>query len=569
MASKSYSRLPVGNRQFTKAGVVIIGAGISGLCVAIDLIKNNIHNFVILEKSAGLGGTWRDNKYPGCCCDVFSHLYSFSFEQNPGWSRLYADQQEILDYLRKVAEHYSLYKYIRFSSEVEEVRWDESNSKWCTKVKVIGSKDIEFGEEYSISSDFLVSAIGQLNYPYYPSISGIETFEGKMMHSARWDWSYDLKDKKVGVIGNGATAVQIIPEIAKEVSHLTIFQRTPNWVTPRMDMSVWAPLQAIFRYCPPTLWKLRALIMDLREHIHVIFNNPDSTMATMLRDASLKMMHKSLPNRPDLWEKLTPDYPLGCKRILLSDDYFGTLARENVSLETNHIDSITEKGLIIDGVEQELDVIILATGFRTVEFMHPIKVYGKNGKPLTEIWKGKPRALYGVTVEDLPNFGMLYGPNTNLGHSSIILMVEAQSRYILAMIRAILRARERGEALSITPKLERMEQFNSDLQKELSGTSFASPNCQSWYKTADGLITNNWSGPVVDYQKLLAKLDWNDFDLEGNGAVGMKKTRITNLGRVREESIVGINALGFTLAGTLAVVGALAYKAPHLLPRWR
>ncbi|EER25406.1 Flavin-binding monooxygenase-like family protein [Coccidioides posadasii C735 delta SOWgp] len=567
MAPNNYARTSVGNKEYTKAAVVIIGAGISGLCTAINLIKNNIHNFVILEKSAGLGGTWRDNKYPGCCCDVYSHLYSFSFEQNPDWTRLYSDQQEILNYLRKVAAKYNLYPYIRFSSEVEESRWDEVEKKWCTKVKVIGSKDVEFGEEYSITSDFLVSGIGQLNYPQYPSIPGIETFKGKMMHSARWDWSYELKDKKIGIIGNGATAAQIAPEVAKEASHLTIFQRTPNWVVPRLDMNVWKPFRAIFRYCPPALWRLRASIMDFREAVHVVMRDPNSNTAELIRKASLHIMHKALPNQPDLWEKLTPDYPPGCKRMILSDDYFPTLARDNVSLETGHIDCITEKGIVIDGVEQDLDLIVLATGFRTVEFMHPIKIYGRDGRPLSEIWEGGARALYGVAVEDLPNFAMLYGPNTNLGHNSIILMIEAQSRYILALIKAVLRAREYNQGLAITPKPGKVEEFNSNLQKALSSTAFASPGCQSWYKTAEGLITNNWSGTVVDYQKLLSKLNWDDFDLEGNGAEAMRKKHVANLGRVREESLLGFKSLGVTAA--LAIVGTLAYKAPHLLPRWR
>lgn len=366
----------------------------------------------------------------------------------------------------------------------------------------------------------------------------------------------------------GATAAQIIPEVAKEASHLTIYQRTPNWVVPRMDLAVWKPFRAMLRYVPFTLWKLRAVIMDVRESVHAVMKDTNSTTADIFRKMSIKMMHRSLPNRPDLWEKLTPNYPPGCKRLILSDDYFPTLARDNVSLETGHIDRITEKGIVVDGIEQELDVLILATGFRTVEFMHPIKVFGKNGRSLSDIWKKGARALYGVTVEDLPNFAMLYGPNTNLGHNSIILMIEAQSRYILALVKAVVQARQKGTALTITPKTEKVEEFNAKLQKELSGTAFASPFCQSWYKTEEGLITNNWSGTVVDYQKLLAKLNWEDFELDGDAAQAVRRKRVAHIGRVREESLLGFKALGIT-ASALAVAGTLAYKAPHLLPRWR
>ncbi|KAL1954542.1 hypothetical protein VTO42DRAFT_1052 [Malbranchea cinnamomea] len=571
MASNEHQRLP-GNKEFSNVSVVVIGGGISGLCTGIELLKYNIRNFVILEKSAGLGGTWRDNKYPGCCCDVNSHLYSFSFEQNPNWTRLYPGQEEILDYLYRVSGKYGLTRYIRFSSFVDEARWDDEARKWKTHVKVTGAKDAEFVEEYTITSDFLVSAVGQLNYPHYPSIEGLNDFKGKMMHSARWDWSYDLKGKKVGIIGNGASAAQIIPEIAPDVSHLTIFQRTPNWIIPRQDMQIWKPVRTLFKLFPPLLWKFRSLIMDLREAYFAAIVDPTSKWSNWLRDESITLMKQQLPGRPDLWEKLTPNYPPGCKRIIITDDYFPTLRRDNVTLETGRIDRITEKGIVVDGVEHEFDLIILATGFRTVEFMHPIKVYGANGTPLSEVWKNGARALYGVTVESLPNFGILYGPNTNLGHNSIILMIEAQARYIRALIQTVLRARQAGGSLAITPRKERLDEFNHDIQAALAKSSFAHPNCQSWYKRDDGLITNNWSSTVVDYQKLLSKIRWDDFNFDGTGPVAVQKKEsrdrkaVKNIGRVREESLVGLRALIATF-GVVGVLGILNIRAPHLLSR--
>ncbi|EFQ99356.1 4-hydroxyacetophenone monooxygenase [Nannizzia gypsea CBS 118893] len=563
MASKVAWQAPAGNKGFTDTGIVIIGGGISGMCMAISLLKNNIRNFVILEKSAGLGGTWKDNKYPGCCCDVFSHLYSFSFAQNPDWTRLYPSQEEILNYLNDVGDKHGLHRYIRFSSMVEECRWNEDEKKWKTTVHVEGAKDSEFGERYTISSDFLLSAVGQLNYPHYPSIPGIDDFKGKLMHSARWDWSYSIKGKKVGIIGNGATAAQIIPEIAPEVSHLTVFQRTPNWVAPRYDMSMTLPIRFMFRYIPGVLSKFRAIIMDVRESLFTSILKPESQINGYLKKINANMMKRQLANKPELWEKLTPNYPPGCKRIITSDDYYPALARENVSLETGHIDRISESGIVVDGTEQQFDLIILATGFRTVEFMHPIKVYGENGRSLSDIWKGGARGLYGITIESLPNFAMLYGPNTNLGHSSIILMVEAQTRYIMSLLTTVLRSKKRGKALTITPKVDRIDEFNESLQKDLAKSSFAHPNCTSWYKNDEGLITNNWSSNVLDYQKLLSRVDWTDFDMEGDDFV--KGKTYTRIGRVREESLVGIRTLS---AATIAaaVIYTVFRRSPDFFP---
>ncbi|KAF3482788.1 putative Flavin-binding monooxygenase [Arthroderma uncinatum] len=564
MASTVSWQSPAGNKGFTDTGIVIIGGGISGMCMAISLLKNNIRNFVILEKSAGLGGTWRDNKYPGCCCDVFSHLYSFSFAQNPNWTRLYPSQEEILNYLNDVGDKYGLHRYIRFSSMVEESRWDEVEKKWKTAVHVEGAKDSEFAERYTISSDFLLSAVGQLNYPHYPSIPGIDDFKGKIMHSARWDWSYDIKGKKVGIIGNGATASQIIPDIAPEVSHLTVFQRTPNWVAPRYDMSMWFPARAIFKYIPGVLAKFRAIIMDVRESVFASILKPESKMSDFLKRISQDMMKRQLANKPELWEKLTPDYPPGCKRIITSDDYYPALARDNVSLETGRIDKISESGIVVDGTEQQFDLIILATGFRTVEFMHPIKIYGEHGRSLSDIWKNGARALYGITIESLPNFAMLYGPNTNLGHSSIILMVEAQTRYIITLLSAVLRSKKRGQTLRITPKTDRIDDFNVSLQKDLSKSAFAHPSCTSWYKNEEGLITNNWSGNVVDYQKLLSKVNWTDFNMSGDDSMKDKST--TRIGRVREESLIGLQTISIAAVGA-AVIGGVAWRSPDFFPR--
>lgn len=402
-----------------------------------------------------------------------------------------------------VAQKYELYRYIRFNTAVESAEWDDVSKKWKTHVSVQGVKDAEFGSSYTITSDFLVSAVGQLNVPRLPDIPGLNDFRGKMMHSARWDWSYSLRGKKVAIIGNGATAAQIIPEIAKEVGHLTIHQRTPNWVIPRLDAVIPPWKRNVYKYLPMVRWRKRADMMDFREGFHAAVFDNASTTAQGLEVQSKDHMHAQLPNRPDLWEKLQPNYSIGCKRVIISDDYFPVFLRNNVKLETGKIDRISEKGIVTDGEEEEYDLIVLATGFRTVEFMHPIDIRGTNGRTLGSIWKEGGQALYGMTVEGLPNFAMLYGPNTNLGHNSIILMIEAQSKYINALIKEVVSARSNGTNLVILPNSRKLKQFNDEIQHELENSSFADPNCNSWYKVKDsGKITNNWSRTVVSYQKV-------------------------------------------------------------------
>lgn len=561
--SEAWPTIPTGNKDHLEPAVVIIGGGISGMCTAIDLIqRNNCKNFVILEKSGGVGGTWRDNKYPGCCCDVWSHLYSYSFEQNPDWTREYPGQEEILRYLVGVAQKYELYRYVRFNSTVEAAHWDDATKKWHIDVHVDGSKDAEFGSQYTMKSDFLVSAVGQLNQPKLPNIEGLDTFKGKLMHSARWDWSYDLRGKKVAIIGNGATAAQIIPEVAKEVERLTVHQRTPNWVIPREDVPIPEWKRKMYRYLPYVRHRKRADMMDFREAFYnAVFDN-DHPVAQFLEGQAKEHMHAQLPGREDLWEKLIPDYKIGCKRVIISDDYLPTFARDNVKLETGRIDKITEKGIVTDGHEDEYDVIVCATGFQTVEFMHPIEITGSAGRSLGSVWKEGGEALYGIMVESMPNFGMLYGPNTNLGHNSIVLMIEAQSRYINALIKEVLEARRSGGQLTIKPKESKVKAYNDEIQRELQNSSFNDPRCGSWYKREDnGRITQNWSRTVVDYQKILSSVNWNDFDVSGRGADRLQSEGVvTKLGRVVEESLVSYQTMGLTALSIAAVGAAVALR---------
>ncbi|KAH6625729.1 flavin-binding monooxygenase-like protein [Boeremia exigua] len=549
---------PRTNADHTRASVAIIGAGISGICMAIDLLtRNSCADFVILEQSSGVGGTWLDNKYPGCCCDVWSVLYSFSFAQNAGWTRAYPGQEEILEYLRNVASKYQLYKYIRFNSKVQAATWDDAGGVWKVDVGVTGSKDKEFSPGYVLEADFLVSAVGQLNQPRYPQIEGLESFEGKVVHSARWDWSYDLQGKSVGIIGNGATAAQIIPEILPVVKDLTVYQRSPNWVIPRDDAPVPAWQRTLYSWVPPLRWRKRAAMMDFRESFHAAVTDGSSAFADLLRTLCGDMMRRQIPDRPDLWEKLTPTYNPGCKRVIISDDYYPALASPKTTLETTAIARITPTGIEMrDGTHHAHDTLVLATGFHTTTFLAPLHITGPHGVPLPPT---APEALYGTSIPGLPNLALFYGPNTNLGHNSIILMIEAQSRYINGLVSAVLDARRRGTRLSLMPKAPRTRAFNADMQAALQESSFADKGCGSWYKDAEGRVVNNWSGTVVEYQELVSRVRWDEFEtVEGACASGVVfgGREETKVGRVREETVVSNTALAVGALGAVAAGAA-------------
>lgn len=386
---------------------------------------------------------------------------------------------------------------------------------------------------------------------------------------------------------SGATAAQIVPEIAKEVAHLTVFQRTPNWVIPRGDVPVSPLARALLKFVPPIRWRKRALMMDYRESFHSAVTDNDSEFAQQLRDWCTSAMRAQIPDQPELWEKLTPKYAPGCKRVIISDDWFPTIARDNVTLETRPIQRITESGIELEnGENHNFDLIVLATGFKTVQFMYPIQVYGAQGRPLADIWKGGAEAYYGVTVESLPNFGMCYGPNTNLGksegirqkgltsfslmnplsgHNSIILMIEAQSRYITALIGQVVAARNRGQTLAFEPKPEVVHAYNKKIQDILQKSSFADPNCHSWYKQEDGKITNNWPGTVIEYQVDMSKVNWDDYRLSGTASAEMRRKKPANVGRAREESRLSNSSLILGAASFVAVAAGYFMGGTKLL----
>ncbi|PQE20671.1 flavin-binding monooxygenase protein [Rutstroemia sp. NJR-2017a BBW] len=543
-------------RNTNTADVLIIGAGLSGMTTAIEMIRKGLgRNFIIVEKGNQVGGTWNDQRYPGCCCDVWSHLYSLSFEPNPNWTREYPGQEEILDYLISIAHKYQLYRHIRFNTAVSEARWDASTNTWKSTLIRLGSKDAEFGSEYTVTSRFLVSAVGQLNVPKYPDILGLEQFHGKKMHTARWDWEYDVSGKRVGIIGNGATAVQIVPEVAKVCKEIVVFQRTPNWIIPRDDKEISGFMQGVYRWVPFVRRRYRAGMMDFRESFYDAVFDKESKFQEDVVAGAKAHMENQLPGDEykDLREKLLPRYAVGCKRVVISDDYYPTFRKENAKLETSPIREITKKGVKVDGQEHEFDLLVLATGFQTTQFMYPIKIYGKDGKSIEELWKSGAKAFYGMTVPHLPNFGMLYvGPNTNLGHNSIILMIEAQALYITSLISHVLNS---STPISIAPKLSTSEKYNEEIQSRLSNSAFADPNCNSWYKNESGLITNNWAGTVIEYQEKTRVINWDDYEVKDRNGKVVEQTGETKWRRRHEETQIS-NGM---ILGSLALgVGAVA-----------
>jgi len=463
--------------------VGIIGSGFSGLCLGVHLKTAGFDDVTIFEKSDRLGGTWRDNTYPGAACDVPSFAYCFSFAQKTDWSRKWSPQDEIRDYMTAVAERYDLLRHVRFGAEVASARFDETESVWHVRTAV--------GD--TATFDVLVSAVGQLNRPYVPDIPGLDDFRGERFHSARWDHRYDLRGKRVAVIGNAASAIQFIPQIAADVARLFVFQRSANWMLPRGDRAYTAREKWLFTHVPLAARLYRWWIWLLLELRFPLFRGSRFLGERVQKIATQHIADTVADER--LRAALLPDYPIGGKRILISDDYYQTLARPNVELVTDAIERVTTDGVLTrDGVARPVDAIILATGFETTAFLAPMRIEGAGGRSLVDEWMHGARAYRGITVAGFPNFFMMYGPNTNLGHNSIIFMIECQTRYIMGAVRTLVR---RGLA-TVDVRPESLDAYDARIQQELAGTVWAAPE-RSWYKTASGRITNNWSGSTLRY----------------------------------------------------------------------
>ncbi|MGB5795249.1 MAG: FAD-dependent oxidoreductase [Mycolicibacter algericus] len=476
--------------------VIVVGAGFAGLCTAIALRNNGINNFVVLEKADEVGGTWRENTYPGAACDVMSLMYSFSFAQRWDWSRGYAAQPEILDYLRHVADAYDLRRSIRFGTEVVSEIFDDDNDLWKVTTAV--------GEIFT--GRIVVSATGPLHIPNVPDIPGAESFTGTAFHSARWDHSIDLTGKTVAVIGTGASAVQFIPHVAEQAAHLSVFQRTPSWVLPKLDRSISSAERAAYRHVPGLRRVVRAGIYFSHEALIGAFLRPKYMPAVR---ALAKTHLRRQVRDPQLRKQLTPDYEVGCKRMVIDNCFYPALQRDNVDLITAPITEITPTGLRTgDGSAHPVDVIIYGTGFKVTDKAVDQHLVGLNGRSVQQLWRDGVQSYLGVATHGLPNYFTLLGPNSGVGNQSILFMIEAQTRYVVALLAAM-RARE---ATRVEVKSHVQDQFNRDLQRKSADTVWTSGGCSSWYLDADGTNRAVWPASTLSYWRTTRKAGSNDFE---------------------------------------------------------
>lgn len=483
------------NPDSGRVKVAIIGAGFGGLGMAYSLRKAGIDSIAILEKADDLGGTWRENTYPGCGCDVPSHFYSYSFEPHYPWTWRYAKQSQILEYQHHVARKYDLERHIRYRSEVTRADFDEARSLWV----------LQFKDGGTLEAESVVSAVGQLHQPAYPNIRGRESFRGKTFHSSHWDHDYPLEGKTVAVIGTGASAVQFVPEIAPRVKSLKLFQRSPGWTFPKVEKQ-FSRFERWLLDTFPIIHDLDRLRVFIICELLAAAYNGNRPLAWLVTSVS-KLQARWQLRDPALRKKLRPDFPIGCKRILLTNLWLPALSRPNVEVVDDAIAEITPTGVrTADGELREVDAIIYGTGFKATQFLTPMVVKGRGGRDLHEQWARGASAYFGMAVSGFPNFFVLYGPNTNVGSGSIIFMLEQQQNYL---VRLMQQRDQRGwRSVELTEAAQ--STYEQEMRTRSAGTTYAG-DCQSWYKTADGINTNNWVGSMMEFRRRLAAPQMSDF----------------------------------------------------------
>ncbi len=474
--------------------ITIIGAGLGGLGTAIELKRAGFTDITILERADDVGGVWRDNTYPNAACDVPSSLYSWSFAPNPGWPHRYSRQDEILAYIRRTARKLGALDHLRTGVEVAAAAYDENTSSW--HLTTAGGENID--------TDVLISAVGQLSRPSVPDLPGIGSFQGPAFHSAQWDHSADLKGKRIAVLGTGASAIQFVPGIQPDAAHVTVFQRSAPYVVPKPDREYTKTHNLLFRRVPPTQTFGRKLTWVLSEQLNRSFGGRNPTTKAM--ELAWRVQLRAQIRDPELRTKLVPDYRLGCKRLLFSSDWYPTLAQPNVDVVTEPVVEVLPDGVRSgDGAVHEADVIIYGTGFAATEFLAPMQICGVDGADLHQQWKGGARAYLGLCVPRFPNLFVVYGPNTNLGGSSIINMLESQAGAIITLLGHV---EETGaSAVAVRPEAE--QRFDDEIQQRLAQSVWA--GCASWYHEDGGRITTNWPGTVAEYKRRCAELALDDF----------------------------------------------------------
>ncbi len=478
--------------------VVIVGAGFGGLGLAIKLKTSGADDFVILEKSAAVGGVWNHNRYPGAACDVPSHLYSFSFEPRADWPQKFASQSEILKYLRQCVDKYALAPHIQFGAEVSEARWNKDTARWT----------LTTADGRIFETQALVTATGQLSRPFVPHLPGLKDFSGAAFHSADWPDRLDLSGKTVAVVGTGASAIQIVPAIAPLCAKLYVFQRSAAYVLPKPDKNYSQRELSLFTNFPAALGLSRAWLYARHEARALAFVTWRAALR-IKRGAFFRHLKRGVADAA-LRDRLTPDYSIGCKRILLSNEFFPVMARANVELVTSDIREIRPHGIVDEtGVERSVDVIVFATGFAATDFLVPIRITGLAGQDLHQSWKEGAEAYLGISVAGFPNLFMLYGPNTNLAHNSIIYMLEGQIGYVMACLNRL----RRGEIRFLDVRQTAQQSFNTAIQRRLHKSVWAK-GCSSWYLTAAGKNTTNWPGYTFDFRRRTRTPRWDDYAVQ-------------------------------------------------------
>jgi cation diffusion facilitator CzcD-associated flavoprotein CzcO len=475
--------------------IAIVGAGFSGVAMAVRLLESGFDDLVVLERADELGGTWRDNSYPGCACDVPSHLYSFSFAPNPEWKSTFSPQADILAYLRRVAEQKGVLRRIRFGCEVERARWDEPSGRWHLETSL-----------GRLSARAVVLASGPLSEPAMPPLAGLERFQGAVFHSAAWHHEHDLAGERIAVIGTGASAIQFVPEIQPRASRVFVFQRTPAWIVPSRDRPLRSFERRLYRKFPSAQRAMRAAIYWGRELYALPLLRP--ALATVVEWLALRHLRRQVPD-PELRRKLTPSYRPGCKRILISDDFYPALGQPNVELVTDPISEVRERSIVtVDGAERAVDSIIFGTGFHVTDMPIAGRVHGL-GQTLESAWAGSPQAYRGTTVAGFPNLFLLLGPNTGLGHTSVVVMAEAQARYV---VEALGQLRRRAAGV-LEVREEAMAAWNRDVQSALTGTVWTTGGCRSWYLDRNGLNTTLWPGFATSFVLALSRFDMGAYTI--------------------------------------------------------
>jgi len=477
--------------------VIIIGSGFSGIGAGIRLTQEGINDFIIFEKHQSLGGTWRDNNYPGCECDVPSALYSYSFAQNKNWSKVFAGQEEILTYTEKTARDFGIMPFLRFGINVQNIVWQEDEKIWLV-----------YTEQGTYQANKVISCVGYLHEPILPKLPGLENFNGEVFHSSRWNHDLDLSGKKVAVIGTGASAIQFIPEIQPQVKELVAFQRTPQWILPKPDIKLNKLVRGLF-HLPFSLNFFRKTLYLGMETFGLGFRHPK----ILKRLQALAKWHINRHIKDEaLKDKLTPNYTMGCKRVLLSNHYYKALAQDNVNVIASGVESISGNTVTAsNGEQREVDVIILGTGFHVSDVPIAKHVQGKSGKTMDEIWQGSPEAYRGTTITDFPNFFLVLGPNLAIGHNSAFIIIEAQLDYVMG---ALTEMRDRKlTRLEVDSQAQRI--YNEKVQRDLQTTVWNTGGCSSYYIDENGKNSIGFPWSTLKLRKMLANFDSQAYQVEG------------------------------------------------------